>query len=91
MENFREEKNVKGYVNANAQEWENYFSNLYSKHKESKSNSLMNYCKEKLNSSFIMNELKVTIKELKNGKASGYDNILNEFLKLSTERILKLL
>ena len=38
-----------------------------------------------------MNELKVIIKEPTNGKASGYDHILNGFLKLSTERILKLL
>ena len=46
--------------------------------------------KEKLNSPFTMNEVKVIIKELKNGKAYGY-NVLNEFLKLSTQRILKLL
>ena len=46
---------------------------------------------EKLYNPFTMNELKVIIKELKNRKTSGYCNILIEFLKLSTERILKLL
>ena len=35
-----------------------------------------------------MNELKKTINHLKKNK--GYDNISNEFLKLSTERIMKL-
>ena len=35
--------------------------------------------KEKVNSPFTVNELKVIIKNLKMGKASGYDNILNEF------------
>ena len=68
------------------------------KHKESESDSLMNIVsynlfenKGQLNSPVTMNELKVIIKELTNGRASGYDNILNGFLKLSTERILKLL
>ena len=41
--------------------------------------------KEKLDSPFTVNELKVIIKELTNGKASGYYNVLNGFLKLSTE------
>ena len=38
-----------------------------------------------------MNELKNTIKNLKKNKAIGYDNISNDFLKLSTERIMKLI
>ena len=54
------------------------FFNLYLKHKESESDSLMNIVNynlfennEQLNSPFTMNELKVIMKELKNGKASG--------------------
>ena len=38
-----------------------------------------------------MEELRNTIKALDKKKATGYDNICNEFLKLSTERILKLI
>ena len=38
-----------------------------------------------------MNELKKIIKNLKENKAIGYDNISNDFLKLSTERIMKLI
>ena len=38
-----------------------------------------------------MRELKQTIKKMKRSKSSGYDNINIEFIKLSTERILKLI
>ena len=38
-----------------------------------------------------MKELRNTINALGKQKATGYDNICNEFLKLSTERILKII
>ena len=44
-----------------------------------------------LNKPFIMAELKKTLKHLKINKTTGYDNISKEFLKLSTERIMKLI
>ena len=44
------------------------------------------------NNPFSMNELKRTIESLKNKKkASGYDKICNDFIKLSTKRIQKVL
>ena len=42
-----------------------------------------------LNSKFKIEELKSTIKALKNNKATGTDRVTNEFLKLATEDILK--
>ena len=44
-----------------------------------------------LNRNFTMDELKATIKALKNKKAVGPDRIANEFIKLANEDILKLI
>ena len=38
-----------------------------------------------------MKELKQSITKVKKNKASGYDNIKSEFLKLSTERIFRII
>ena len=38
-----------------------------------------------------MKELKQSITKVKKNKASGYDNINSEFLKLSTERIFRII
>ena len=51
----------------------------------------LNKQNELLNNPFKMKELRNTINALGKQKATGYDNICNEFLKLSTERILKII
>ena len=93
--NLGEERKQEHNINANGKEWENYFSNLYKKQEESTNDKLENIniigSNNVLIKPFTMNELKKTIENLKKNKATGYDNISNEFLKLSTERILKLL
>ena len=83
------------YINANGEEWESYFSNLYKNHIESENENFesieKNTSNDMLNKPFTMTELKSIIKSLKKNKATGYDKICNEFIKLSTERIQKLL
>ena len=90
--NLGEEYNQEQYLNANGDEWETYFRNLYKSHVESSNVKLENINEKEnnnfLNKPFTMKELKQTIKKMKKCKASGYDNINIEFIKLSTERIL---
>ena len=90
-----EDINIPKHINVNGKDWEMYFSKLYSRDEETKTDILetpkITTYNELLNSCFTMDELKKTITDLKNKKATGYDNISSEFLKLSTERILKLL
>ena len=93
--NLGEEHKQEQTINANGKEWENYFPNLYKGQEESTNDNLENRnitgSDNVLNKPFTMNELKKTIKNLKKNKAIGYVNISNDFLKLSTERIMKLI
>ena len=90
-----ENENRSEHIEANGETWETYFSNLYKRHKEKETdrleNVIINENNNALNSQFTLKELKDTIKSIKNKKATGYDSICNEFLKQSSERILKLL
>ena len=43
---------------------------------------------EELNKDFTLEELKKVIKKLKNGKACGFDNLINEYLKNSPDYLL---
>ena len=43
---------------------------------------------EELNSEIIIEELRLAIGQLKNGKSAGPDAILNEFIKFGSERVL---
>ena len=52
-------------------------------------NGLDNYDLEQLNRDFTKSDIEKLIKKLKNGKSSGCDNILNEFLKNSPDTIIE--
>ena len=71
------------------------FQTYIKKDDESKDNLPENHGKfennEVLNRPFSINELRKTISDFKTKKATGYDTINNEFLKLSTDRILNLI
>ena len=81
-------------IEANGYEWENYFKNLYKKISDPNTECTSietNEINRELNLPFSMEELTDTIKNLKNKKSPGYDCICSEFLKLSNDRILKIL
>ena len=90
-EDHKQAQNIK----ANGKEWENYFTNLYKKENEPIHDILENInIKESnkiLNKPLTMKELKQSITKVKKNKASGYDNINSQFLKLSTERIFRII
>ena len=44
-----------------------------------------------INQPFSLDEIKIAIKKIKNNKASGVDNVLNEFIKYCHVDCLKLL
>ena len=80
--------------NLDGQKWQNHFKILFTKidcginNTMKKSDTPMN---KMLNERFTMGELKHTIKGLKNKKAVVPDSIANEFLKLATDDLLKLI
>ena len=50
---------------------------------------LTNGTNEELNKEFTFGEIKKLIKKLKNGKSSGLDNVINEFLKNSPDFLIE--
>ena len=80
-------------VNADGNQWENYFKKLYNS-----TTSGETFPPEKgevkrngLEVPFTMPELKSVIHNLKSKKSAGMDRIKNEFLKCSPENILQLI
>ena len=75
------------------QPWEDHFKNLFMK-KEGDIDSIMPknnpHINESLNEKFKMEELKNTIKKLKNKKAVGVDKIDNEFLKTAPDNLVSI-
>ena len=79
--------------NLDGQIWENHFKLLFKKI-DGDIDTLMKKenlpIDQTLNSKFKLDELKLTIKGLKNNKATGTDRIANEFLKLAPDNLLKI-
>ena len=76
----------------NGKKWEVYFKGLYTSNTPDSFTPLDNpNINQQLNTPFTDKELLDTINKLKPKKAPGYDNILIEFLKASTDKTRKLL
>ena len=90
-----EEANTKSSPNITGGEWFNHFSNLHgppnSITEPSTCSSIREPPSDTLNKPFTKDELFLTIKKLKKGKATGYDRISNEMLINAPQKILFLI
>ena len=80
--------------NIGVEQWFKYFSNLHNEKGQNQLPSILNNINptsDPLNEPFTKTEFYETLKNLKAGKASGFDQISNEMLKNSPDFVLSIL